>query len=495
MTEVHNRELAKSGARGSIVTVAGQGLSVIFRLVGLVLLARLLEPSLFGLAAIAVSISTFASAIIFLGLPMATAQAPKLSNAAQSTLFWINTILGLVLCISIVLSSDVLADVYGDADLSFILQWIALVPLISGMQSQFRLRLVRQLRFGILSIADVVAQVLSTVVSISLAYLGFGLWAIVSQGLSVAIVQLVIVGLAARWIPKKIGDWRSQVRGILIVGFRIFGINVLRDGSRSALVPIMGLHLSALTLGNFDRAQQIAVVPVSLTVDQLQRVVVPVLARLEGDPHSISSFYRAGQLCVVYLTGTLYAILAAVSPVLVEVLLGAEWSEAGFVLQALSVGAAVRALAQSTQWVFIGAGKTSASLKLNALLQPAILVVSLCGLPWGVIGVAWANSFAWIAAWPISCLVMCQAVALPFKPIIADATRGLLLLVVPVGVYGWLVNWRADDLAYTPAINLLVTALSTGAFFLFLVLVTPSVRRDVVKIVSILRLAVVKSSK
>ncbi|MDJ0362569.1 oligosaccharide flippase family protein [Rhodococcus sp. H29-C3] len=493
MTKAQSGELARSGIRGSVVTVAAQALSVVFRLAGLVVLARLLEPSLFGLAAIAVAISTFASAIIFLGLPMATAQAPKLSNAAQSTLFWINTVLGIILCIAIASTADFVANIYSSSDLGYILKWIALVPLISGIQSQFRLRLVRELRFGVLASADVAAQVASTILSIALAYLGYALWAIISQGLTVVVVQLLVVGVSARWVPKKLGDWNTQVRGILIVGLRIFGINVLRDGSRSALVPLMGLQFSPTSLGNFDRAQQIAVVPVSLTVDQLQRVVVPILARLKGNIESISSFYRAGQLCVVYMTGSLFAILAAASPTLVELLLGREWSQAGTALQALSVGAAVRALAQTTQWVFIGVGQTAASLKLNMFLQPAVLAISLCGIPWGVVGVAWANSAAWLMAWPLSTWVLSRAVGLPFKSILQDAARGLFFLVIPVGLFGLLVDSFSRALGLSNIGVLSATILSSVLLGSMLVLTVPIVRQDFLRIYSLFRLALRKS--
>lgn len=60
--------LAAAGARGGLVTLLSQGISLVARTVGLIVLARLIAPDLVGLNAIVVSVTTFTTAVILLGL-------------------------------------------------------------------------------------------------------------------------------------------------------------------------------------------------------------------------------------------------------------------------------------------------------------------------------------------------------------------------------------------------------------------------------------------
>ncbi|MDV8023653.1 lipopolysaccharide biosynthesis protein [Rhodococcus sp. IEGM 1330] len=479
------RALARAGARGGVVTVVAQVVSISIRIVGLVILARLLAPSIFGLAAIAVSISSFASAIIFLGLPMATAQAKSLSNKAQSFLFWINSILGMVTAVVMLVLAPALARLYDNQEISVLVQWLALVPLLSGIQSQFRLRLVRKLKFNALAISEVVAQATSTTVAICLALSGFGIEALVAQGVIMSAVQLLFVLAVSRWIPGRPGDWAREVRPILEVGLRIFGSNVLRDGSRSALIPIMGLSFSPNLLGNYDRAQQLSIVPITATVDNLQRVVVPILSRLRDDKEQVEAFYRRGQLVILYSTGALFSYLAATSPIFVVTLLGDDWRAAGTVLQVLCIGAIFRSLGHASQWLFIACGATGASLRLSLIAQPTILLISLSGIPWGIVGVAVANSLGWLFYWPVSAVVATSAAGLPKKAILYDGLRGILLFCVPIGLVSLgitLVPWSTLYVLTSSLLGFIVVAV-------LLAWIIPQVRRDILSIVSAMRMA------
>lgn len=479
------RSLARAGARGGAVTIVSQVVSITIRMVGLVILARLLTPSIFGLAAIAVAISSFASSIIFLGLPMATAQAKYLSNKAQSFLFIINTGLGILTAIVMLVLAPALARVYDEPEIAVLIQWLALVPLLSGIQSQFRLRLVRSLKFTALALSEVIAQALSTSIAIALASFGFGIEALVAQGIVMSTVQLIFVLVASRWLPGRPGEWRSEVAPILRVGLRIFGTNALRDGSRSALIPVMGLSFTPATLGNYDRAQQLSIVPISATVDNLQRVVVPILARLEDDRDQVEAFYRRGQLVILYATGALFAYLAATSPTLVSVLLGDEWRTAGAVLQILCVGAVFRSIGHASQWLFIARGETAASLRLNVIAQPLILLVSLLGIPWGILGVAVANSLAWFLYWPASALAASAAAKLPRKGILFDGVRAILMFCVPIG----LVSFGVTLAPVGPIIILLAALLASVVSAIVLVFIFPQVRKDIMAIKSAVSLA------
>lgn len=482
--------LAFEGARGSLVTVAAQMANLGLRVISLVVLARLLAPEDFGLVAIVTSISTIVMTIVFFGLPMATAQATNLSRRAHSGLLIVNSTLGLLLGFALFLAAPAVGSLYGEPHLVTIVQWLSLVPLLNGINVQFRQSLIGDLRFGPLTRAELTAQALGVVVAIVLALRGFGWQAIVAQLVTTAVAQLTLTALASRWWPGPPGRWRSEVLPIAHIGAHLFGTTLVQNVSKGAIVPILGLVSSPNALGQFDRAQQLAVMPINLTVDQLQRVVVPILSRLRDEPARMLAYMQRFQLVGAYGTATLSAVAAALAPHLVEVVLGPGWRTTGLVLQILAVGAVFRSASQSMQWLFIARRRTGPGLRFAAWSLPAVSVVSLLGLPWGVVGVAVANTAAWMLYWPIAATRTGRATGFPPRALLSSAARGTFMFALPLGAAASLVH-------LLPVVGLpaLVVGLGFAALgAVFIGLCVGPVRRDLAIVWRTARLALQRRS-
>ncbi|MBL0887539.1 oligosaccharide flippase family protein [Myceligenerans indicum] len=423
--------LARIGARGGAVTLLGQVLMVAVRMGALIVLARLIDPGTFGLVAIVAAISTFAVSVVLFGLPMAVAQAETLSRPAKSTLFLVNVGLGLLLGAALFLSGGWLARAYGDERLVGVAHWLALIPVLIGLATQSRAQLMRSLRFTTLFFAEVVALVVGTGAAVFLAVRGAGLEAVLTQQLAPVALQVVLVVVGGRWLPGRPGAL-AEVRSLLAVGLRILGMNVLKNGSRQVIVPVMGLSVPAAALGNFDRAQQLIVTPINLTVDRMQQVVVPVLSKLRGRPARMRAYAQRALLLGAYGTATVFLLLAVLGRPLVRVVLGPGWETAGVVIQILALGATCRVLGQTMQWIFIAAGATRQGLRFNLWTQPLVVAVSLAGLPFGVLGVAVMNSVAWALFWPVATVAAARAAGFPAGSFFVGPARAICLFGIPV---------------------------------------------------------------
>ena len=380
MTETSRSELAASGARGGLATLLAQASLLLLRVASLAILARLLAPEIFGTVAIATAIVMFTTQIAFLGLPMSSVRPAELSSAAQSWLLLINTGLGLAMAAVLLTLSSWIAQLYQNPLLGVVLPWLAVVPITAGFQQQFRVRLIRALRFRSLATAEVVASSVAILASIGIALAG-GTWqAIVVQLLVQQLVQMSIVMALARHSPALPGRFREEVAPIVRIGAQLSASELLRSLGRYAIVPVTGLFVSPTSLGYFDRAQQLTVMPASLLTDQLQRVVVPILSRVRSTPATYLRFLTSAQRATAYAASFGFLIAAALADPLVTLFLGSDWDQSATIFRFLAVGAAFRAIAQSMQWVFVS-GRSSDGLRLNAWLQPTIVAVSLAGVP------------------------------------------------------------------------------------------------------------------
>lgn len=478
--------LGRAGARGGFVIMAFRLAAAVLRFGGLILLARLIEPSIFGLVAIATTIALFASNITSLGLGQAMATRPDASNRVKSSLFYLNGLLGLICATGLFFIADPLAAVYDEPMLAVIFRWIALVPLLAGLQSQFRVQLMNDFRFFMIALSDFLSQALALGAAITLALLDLPYQAVVAQSVVQSLALLVILVAAAHWLPGRVAAWKGDVAEIVTIGAHVFGMNAARNLGRSALLPLVGLSVTPTALGSFDRAQQVAIMPVTMTADQLRMVAIPVLARLKDDREKMVAYLSRAQSALSYGMGLVFAVIAGVSVPLVDVLFGEGWKATGVVLGILAVGSSFRAVGNSLQWLFVATETTAKGVVDSVVLQPLLVGFSLLGLPWGIVGVAIANSVGWALYWPIITILAARATKTSPRALLVAPARGALLFMAPIAIVSFLVT---HSLPFGDVARLLIGAASGLFVAAAVVAVLPPVRRDIRGVVDIVRMA------
>ncbi len=181
MTATVERSLGASASRGASVTILGQVIRVVVQLAGIMVLARLLTPTDYGLLAMVTAIIGVGELVRDFGLSSAAIQARTLSRGQKSNLFWINTSIGLSLTLITIAASWLVAGFYGDdpppADHG---RALGDVPPQRPLDAVPR-RSVALLRFGRLVVVDTTAQVIALAVGLGLAFAGAGYWSLVGQ--------------------------------------------------------------------------------------------------------------------------------------------------------------------------------------------------------------------------------------------------------------------------------------------------------------------------
>ncbi|KQY98566.1 hypothetical protein ASD19_06935 [Microbacterium sp. Root53] len=410
-----------------MLSLAGQGVTVLVKLTTIVVLARLITPDEFGVAAIATTIASYVVSLMPLGLTLAVVQAPVVSRAAVSSLFVLNLVIGTLAAGALFGLSFVLPTVYGLPELQPLLGWLALGPLLAALSCQSQAQLLRHFRFSRLIGAEVISQLTALAVTIAIAAAGYGIAALAVQVLLQTGLLSLLVIVFARWRPGRPAPLRGEVSDLLREGMRIFGMNAVSAGSHAAVVPALGVVTEPGPLGQYDRAQQIIFLPVMLAVEQLQRIAVPVLSKLRAMPDRFEVFLVRAQLLLAYPSALVFLCVAALGPQVVEVALGPGWDLAGHLVQVLAIGGVFRTASQSTRWGLIAAGRSREGLVMTTAVQVGVLLITLSALPAGVMGVAIANSIAWGLAWPVSVIVSARTIGVsPWKQI-GVTTRGVLV--------------------------------------------------------------------
>ncbi len=476
--------LGDRAARGSSVTVVTQGARAVLQIVSVVLLARLLEPADFGLVAMVTAVIGIADLVRDFGLSQAAITAKTLSRAQQSSLFWVGTGLGAGCTVVALAAAPLIAAGYGQPRLTAVVLALAGVFTLSGASTQFRADLARELRFVALGVADVGAQLAGIVVAVVAALAGAGLWALVAQQLTVAVVGLVVVAGASTFRP--VAPHRGgEVRPFFRFGGAVLGTQAITYATKNVDTVALGALWGASPLGLYTRAYQLLMAPLNQINAPMTRVALPVLTRVEPDAATYARYLARAQLVACYLTATVFAVAAALAWPLVEVLFGPRWAGVAPIFAVLAVGGIFRAVAQIAYWIYLSSGRPGAQLRLSLVTGPATIALILAGLPWGAIGVAAGHSAAHLLVWVAQLAVAGRVSGTDVRPLFAGAVRAILGVGLPCAGAAALANllpWPA--LAQLGAGVVLAATAGT-----VMVLLVPPVRADARLVASLLRRA------
>jgi O-antigen/teichoic acid export membrane protein len=391
------RQLA---TRGVGMTLFSGGAGLALQIIATVVLARLLAPKDFGLVAMVTTFSLLLLNFGLNGVTEAIIQREGMDHSLASNLFWINVAGSSVLAAGFGGAGSVLAGLYKDPRVAGIAHWLALTIFLTGLQVVHLALLKRAMRFSAVSANDICARVLSIVVSIWLAWLGWGYWALVAGTIATPFGTCLGAWILCRWTPgrpQRAAGTGSMIR-FAVQTYGRFSTGYFSNNLDNFLV---GWRLGSTQLGFYKKAYDLFVLPSNQLSIGLTIVAVSALSRLRQDAEQYKR-YLMGALGVMALVGMgISADLTLVGKDLILVLLGQKWGESGRLFTYLAPGIGAMLLYCTHIWIHLSLGKPDRWFRWG-LVDMAVTTVLLCvGLHWHAegIAVAWVASY-WVLALP-----------------------------------------------------------------------------------------------
>ena len=385
----------------------------ISRVVVALILARLLSPDDWGLAAMVMVFSGFVVVFTDNALGTALIQRPALLRGDRSTVFWTSALVGLLLTIVGIALSAPLAHFYGEPSVMPLFVAVSIGFLISSLGTTQMALLVRDMEFRRLELRQIAATLVGAATGITVALKGFGPWAIVGQQLAEAATSTILLWCVTPWRPSATFSIASLRR---LGGFagNVFGENLLYQAGRNLGNLLIGRVLGAASLGAYALATNIILIPSSRIAGPLQQVFFPAFSRISDDRERMSDMWlRATRLVAVIAMPSLVG-LCIVAPDFVQVVLGNRWSEATPVIQILAWVGLIQALQTLSGEVLLALNKSGTLLRFTMLWFVGSVVALVLGLRWGIIGVAASYLAVTILIEPLRTFLTTHALGISF---------------------------------------------------------------------------------
>src|SRR3989475_3372694 len=269
-----------------VLSAASRGVSVI----ALVVLARLLLPHDFGVVAVSGLIISIVALFKDFGLGAALIQRETDAQAGAATAFWATLLMRLVLYSILVLMAPLVAAFFQEPALNIIVPIAGLGLLFEGIGAINVAFLMRRLEFGKLSVVEGSNLVITTVVSIMLALLGFSYWSLVLGSLSNAPVSVLLLRHFDSWRPSREFN-QGELRNLVGYGKHIVLINSAGFAVRNLDSLTVAKILGAINLGFYSFASKFGLFSATTLGAPIARVLFPSYARIQGDPNRVRSGY------------------------------------------------------------------------------------------------------------------------------------------------------------------------------------------------------------
>jgi PST family polysaccharide transporter len=371
-----------------------------------IILARLLTPQEFGIAALALVARHFLSTFIDQGFSEAIVQTPDLKPSFANTAFWTAIVTGSTLTLALVFTASFVArEILGDASVAPLLRVLAISLGFTALSSTQSALLRRQLAFRELAIRHLVAQVVAGIVAVVAAFLGAGAWSIVLQ----AILQGAI-GAAILW---RYSEWRPALefhpatfRSLSAFGVSMVGIDILSVIQQQADNLLVGRSLGAAALGIYALAFRFYFVVVDVTMSSMSSVALSTFARVQRDLPAIRRSYLAATRLTALVVLPIFAGMVVVAPEMISALVGDTWNAAAPVLRALSPSGLILCLAYLDRSLVVALGRPRLALGIAAAGVALRLLGYIVGVQFGLVGVAVGLSVASIVFWPFRSMIL-----------------------------------------------------------------------------------------
>lgn len=472
-----SRQLGGTAARGALVTMGGQVVKTLLQFGGIIILARLLSPTDYGLLAMVVAIIGVGEVLRDFGLSSAAIQAASVSAQQRTNLFWINSAIGLALAAVVYAAAPWISRFYDQPLLQAIAQALSITFLLNGLATQYRAQLVREMRFGALALVDVASQAAGLSIGVAMALGGHGYWSLVGQQVGQIVATLVLLVVASRWFPGV--PRRGAAMGpFLRFGWNLMNTQLIAYLARNVDTLVIGNRFGAEVLGLYNRAYQLLMMPLNQINAPATTVALPILSRLKDERERYDAFLIRGQETMLHVIVGMFAFGCAQAEPLILLVLGPQWAPAVPIFQILAFGGVFQAAGYASYWVFLSKGLSGSHFRFALVSRFVFICAILFGTQWGVLGVATAHSAGLALSW-LGALAWLRNSGAPIGRMLGNG----VLVIGGYGACGLASAFASVALATSMSGRLVVGGVTMIVAFLLVRVTWPAFRRSVTSIV------------
>lgn len=393
--------LKEKTAKGLFWGGLSNGAQQLLNLVFGIFLARLLSTEDYGLVGMLTIFSLIASSLQEGGFISALNRKKEVSQRDYNAVFWTCSLFSLAIYLTLFLCAPLIAAFYDEPRLVPLSRYIFLGFFITSLGIAPRAVLFRNMKVKEQSIVSFFSLLLSGIVGVSMAAMGFAYWGIATQTLVYVTLFTGMTYYYAHWHPTLSIDF-SPIREMIGFSSKLIVTNIVIIINTNVFSVILGRLYSPHVVGNYTQANKWNYMGWSLINNMLQGIAQPVFAKTDQEKERQKNIFRKLLRFTAFVSFPLMFGLALVAREFIVILLGEKWLESALLLQWLCVMGAFYPISNLFSNLLIARGHSATYMWCHIALCIVQLAAVIFSAPYGIermIQVYVALTVLWILVW------------------------------------------------------------------------------------------------
>lgn len=354
-----------------------------------IVLARLLDPSHYGIVAMVTVFITIANVFVQDGFGSALIQKKDADELDFSSVLIINLALAIFLYFLLFFTAPFISSFYGEGyeQLTPVLRVLSLRLILSAINSVQQAYVSRKMIFKKFFWATLLGTITSAIVGIGMAYCGFGVWALVAQYLTNTTIDTIILQLSLNKWPRLRLSW-ERVKGLFSYGWKILGASLLNNGYQELRTLLIGKIYTSSDLAYYSKGKQFPELLVININTSIGSVMFPKMSKEQDDLEKLKETTRKSIRFSSYVLSPLMFGLAAVATPFITLLLTDKWLFAVPFLQLYCLFYLAQPIHTANMQAIKALGKSDTFFKLEIIKKSIEIIVLLAVMRISVIAIA-----------------------------------------------------------------------------------------------------------
>lgn len=361
------------------------GLTFISNLV----LARLLMPSDYGCIGMLHVFIAISSIFVSAGFGSALVQKKNPTHIDYTSVFYWNLSASILFYWILFFCGPAIARFYNMPELCPVLRVQSLSLIIQAFSTVQSCQLQKQIRFKELSMRNLLASFVGTVVAITLAFLGFGVWSLVWNNIISSICGVILLWRMSEWRPTWEFSWHSLKELFSFGGLMALSsfVETIYSNLQSLII---GKWFSAGDLGYYTQAKKLEAVPTESLSQIVNQVSFPVFSALQDDKQALLVGVRKNIKSITYMNFPLMVLLIVIAKPLITLLYGERWITSIPYFQILCISSMVYTLNTLNTNVIKSLGKSKLFFFVQLIKRLIGITLIVVGVQFGMYGLLWS---------------------------------------------------------------------------------------------------------
>lgn len=323
-----------SGAKWLLLQkITLQPLTFIYSMV----LARLISPEEMGIVGLTAVFFAVAGTLASAGFGTALIRKIDRTDLDCDTAFWFNVGMSFLLSAALYLSAPYLVCFYQQPELLWLTRCSAAMMFLGSTAGIHWTLFTARRDFKTPAIIQSSATIISMPVCLTMAYAGWGVWALMAGSIVNFSLSLIAVWLISPWKPQ-LRFSTASFKELFGFGGRITLSSLLHTVYSHLRTFIIGKFYSPADLGMYTKGAHLAELPPQTITGILHSVTYPILATLQTEPERLTTVYRkyikVASLPIVWGC----CLIIALAEPLVELCFGDVWLPCVIYVQIVACG-------------------------------------------------------------------------------------------------------------------------------------------------------------